>query len=74
MPRRASQTATRPFHRKAAWILWAKLGGLQVTASSLIGGESFSAGALVYPLANVVGYCCVLGALCYLGFSREDIV
>ena len=59
---------------KAAWILWPKLGGLQVTASSLIGGESFSAGALVNPLVNVVVFCCVLGALCYLGFSREEIV
>jgi ABC-type transport system involved in multi-copper enzyme maturation permease subunit len=59
---------------KAAWILWPKLGGLQVTASSLIGGDSFSAGALVNPLVNVVVYCCVLGALCYIGFSREEIV
>jgi ABC-type transport system involved in multi-copper enzyme maturation permease subunit len=59
---------------KAAWILWPKLGGLQVTASSLIGSESFSAGALVNPLVNVVVYCCVLGALCYIGFSREEIV
>jgi ABC-type transport system involved in multi-copper enzyme maturation permease subunit len=59
---------------KAAWILWPKLGGLQVAASSLIGSESFSAGALVNPLVNVVVYCCVLGALCYLGFSREEIV
>ena len=59
---------------KAAWILWPKLGGLQVTASSLIGSESFSAGALVNPLVNVVVFCCVLGALCYLGFSREEIV
>jgi ABC-type transport system involved in multi-copper enzyme maturation permease subunit len=59
---------------KAAWILWPKLGGLQVAASSLIGSESFSAGALVNPLVNVVVYCCVLGALCYIGFSREEIV
>jgi ABC-type transport system involved in multi-copper enzyme maturation permease subunit len=59
---------------KAAWILWPKLGGLQVTASSLIGSESFSAGALVNPLVNVVVYCCILGALCYIGFSREEIV
>ena len=59
---------------KAAWILWPKLGGLQVTASSLIGSESFSAGALVNPLVNVVVFCCVLGALCYIGFSREEIV
>ena len=59
---------------KAAWILWPKLGGLQVTASSLIGRESFSAGALVNPLVNVVVFCCVLGALCYIGFSREEIV
>ena len=59
---------------KAAWILWPKLGGLQVTASSLIGSESFSAGALVNPLVNVAVYCCVLGALCYIGFSREEIV
>jgi ABC-type transport system involved in multi-copper enzyme maturation permease subunit len=59
---------------KAAWILWPKLGGLQVTASSLIGSESFSAGALVSPLVNVVVFCCVLGALCYIGFSREEIV
>ena len=59
---------------KAAWILWPKLGGLQVAASSLIGSESFSAGALVNPLVNVVVFCCVLGALCYLGFSREEIV
>jgi hypothetical protein len=59
---------------KAAWILWPKLGGLQVAASSLIGGEAFSAGALVHPLVNVVVYCCVFGALCYLGFSREEIV
>jgi ABC-type transport system involved in multi-copper enzyme maturation permease subunit len=59
---------------KAAWILWPKLGGLQVAASSLIGSESFSAGALVSPLVNVVVFCCVLGALCYIGFSREEIV
>jgi ABC-type transport system involved in multi-copper enzyme maturation permease subunit len=59
---------------KAAWILWPKLGGLQVAASSLIGSESFSAGALVNPLVNVVVYCGVLGALCYVGFSREEIV
>jgi ABC-type transport system involved in multi-copper enzyme maturation permease subunit len=59
---------------KVAWVLWPKLGGLQVTASSLIGGESFSAGAMVNPLVNVVVYCCVLGALCYTGFSREEIV
>jgi ABC-type transport system involved in multi-copper enzyme maturation permease subunit len=59
---------------KAVWILWPKLGGLQVTASSLIGRESFSAGALVSPLGNVVAWCCVLGALCYVGFSREEIV
>jgi ABC-type transport system involved in multi-copper enzyme maturation permease subunit len=59
---------------KAAWILWPKLGGLQMTASSLIGSESFSAGALVNPLVNVVVFCCVLGALCYIGFSREEIV
>jgi ABC-type transport system involved in multi-copper enzyme maturation permease subunit len=59
---------------KAAWILWPKLGGLQVAASSLIGSESFSAGALVNPLVNVVVFCCVLGALCYIGFSREEIV
>ena len=59
---------------KAAWFLWPKLGGLQVTASSLIGSESFSAGALVNPLVNVVVYCCVLGGLCYIGFSREEIV
>ena len=59
---------------KAAWILWPKLGGLQVTASSLIGSESFSAGALANPLVNVVVYCCVLGALCFIGFSREEIV
>jgi ABC-type transport system involved in multi-copper enzyme maturation permease subunit len=59
---------------KAAWILWPKLGGLQVAASSVIGGDSFSAGALVNPLVNVVVYCCVLGALCYVGFSREEIV
>jgi hypothetical protein len=59
---------------KAAWILWPKLGGLQVTASSLIGSDSFSAGALVNPLVNVVVYCCVLGGLCYIGFSREEIV
>jgi ABC-type transport system involved in multi-copper enzyme maturation permease subunit len=59
---------------KAVWILWPKLGGLQVTASSLIGRESFSAGALVGPLENIVASCCVLGALCYVGFSREEIV
>ena len=59
---------------KTAWILWPKLGGLQVTASSLIGSESLSAGALVNPLVNVVVYCCILGALCYIGFSREEIV
>jgi len=59
---------------KAAWILWPKLGGLEVAASSLIGSESFSAGALVNPLVNVVVFCCVLGALCYIGFSREEIV
>ncbi len=59
---------------KAAWILWPKLGGLQITASSVIGGDSLSAGALVNPLVNVVVYCCVLGALCYVGFSREEIV
>ena len=59
---------------KAAWILWPKLGGLQVTASSLIGSASSSAGALVSPLVNVVVFCCVLGALCYIGFSREEIV
>jgi hypothetical protein len=59
---------------KVAWILWPKLGGLQAAASSLIGGESFSAGALVGPLVNVVAYCCVLGAVCYIGFLREEIV
>jgi ABC-type transport system involved in multi-copper enzyme maturation permease subunit len=59
---------------KAVWILWPKLGGLQVAASSLIGGDSFSAGALVKPLVNVVVFCCVFGALCYIGFSREEIV
>jgi ABC-2 type transport system permease protein len=59
---------------KVAWILWPKLGGLQVSASTLIGHESFSAGALVNPLVNVVVCCGVLGALCYVGFSREEIV
>jgi len=59
---------------KVVWLLWPKLGGLQVTASSLIGGESFSAGALVNPLVNVLVFCCVLGALSYIGFSREEIV
>ncbi len=59
---------------KVAWILWPKLGGLQVAASSLIGSDSFLAGALVNPLVNVAVYCCALGALCYLGFSREEIV
>jgi ABC-type transport system involved in multi-copper enzyme maturation permease subunit len=59
---------------KAAWILWPKLGGLQVVASSLIGRESFSTRALVSPLVNVAVFCCVLGTLCYIGFSREEIV
>jgi ABC-type transport system involved in multi-copper enzyme maturation permease subunit len=59
---------------KAAWILWPKLGGLEVAASSLIGSEPFSAGALVNPLGNVVACCCLFSALCYLGFSREEIV
>jgi ABC-type transport system involved in multi-copper enzyme maturation permease subunit len=59
---------------KAVWVLWPKLGGLQVTASSLIGSEPFSAGALVNPLVNVALYCGAFGALGYLGFSREEIV
>ena len=59
---------------QVAWVLWPKLGALQVTASSLIGRASFLAGAWVLPFVNVAVYCALFAALCSLAFSREDIV
>jgi ABC-type transport system involved in multi-copper enzyme maturation permease subunit len=57
-----------------AWVLWPKVGGLQMAAWSMIGGASLLAGTWVLPLLNVSVYGAFFVALCYLGFSREDVV
>ncbi len=59
---------------KMAWLVWPKLGGVQISAASLIGPQPVSAGALVDPLVNVVVYSCIFAMLCSFGFSRTEIV
>lgn len=59
---------------QVAWALWPKLGGVQMAAAALIDGSPVLPGAGVSPVVNVLVYCGIFAALCYAGFSREDIV
>lgn len=55
------------------YYVWPKLPGSQRFASSLIGAGGWDNLGPVYPLANVLVYCLLLGALLFLRFRREDI-
>jgi ABC-type transport system involved in multi-copper enzyme maturation permease subunit len=59
---------------KVVYYLWPKLSGVQQSASSLIGSESFHGFWSIYPLINVLLYCLFLGALLFQRFRKEDIV
>lgn len=59
---------------KVVYLLWPKLLGVQQSASSLIGSESFHGFGPAYPLMNVLLYCFILGALLFKRFRNEDIV
>ncbi len=56
------------------WALWPKIGGLQMAAAALMGSGEMSAGALIPALVNVLLYCCLFAAFCYLGFCRTEII
>ena len=55
------------------YYLWPKISGVQYFASSLISAEGFDYLAALYPLANILCYCMVLGALLFWRFRKEDI-
>ena len=60
---------------KIVYFFWPKLLGVQQLASSLIERESLFHGfGHIYPLANVLLYCLILGALLFKRFRNEDIV
>ena len=59
---------------KIVYYLWPKLLGVQQSASSLIGSESFQGFGPINPLINILIYCLILGALLVHRFRNEDIV
>jgi len=59
---------------KVVYYLWPKLLGVQQSASSLIGSESFHGFGSINPLINILIYCLILGALLFHRFRNEDIV
>ena len=59
---------------KVVYFLWPKLLGVQQFASSLTESESFHGLGPLYPLANILLYCLILGALLFKCFRSEDIV
>jgi len=59
---------------KVVYYLWPKLLGVQQSASSLIGSESFHEFGPINPLINILIYCLILGALLFQRFRNEDIV
>jgi ABC-type transport system involved in multi-copper enzyme maturation permease subunit len=59
---------------KVVYYVWPKLFGVQQSASSLFGSESFLGFGPLYPLINVLLYCLILGALLFHRFRNADIV
>ena len=59
---------------KVVYYVWPKLSGVQQSASSLLGSESFHGFGPAYPFINVLLYCLVLGAVLFKRFRNEDIV
>jgi ABC-type transport system involved in multi-copper enzyme maturation permease subunit len=53
------------------YYAWPKLLGTQQLATTLFGGESFRP---LYPLANVLFYCLIIGVMVFWRFRKEDIV
>jgi ABC-type transport system involved in multi-copper enzyme maturation permease subunit len=59
---------------KVVYYIWPKLLGVQQSASSLIGNETFHGFGPIYPLINILLYCLILGALLFRRFGNEDII
>jgi ABC-type transport system involved in multi-copper enzyme maturation permease subunit len=59
---------------KIVYIVWPKISGVQLAASSLLENHSFAGFDTLFPLGNVIMYCTVLGALLFKRFESEDIV
>ncbi len=66
-------------HSDLAWWqvlyhVWPKLLGVQQGATSLLGDEPFHGFGSLYPFANVLLYCAILGAVLFWRFRSEEII
>jgi ABC-type transport system involved in multi-copper enzyme maturation permease subunit len=59
---------------KAVYLVWPKLLGIQQSAASLIGNETFHGFGPFYPFINVLLYCLILGVVLFLRFRKEDVI
>jgi len=59
---------------KTVYYLWPKLWGTQQFATSFISGEGYYGFGSLYPLMNILIYCCILCVLLFWRFRKEDVV
>lgn len=59
---------------KTLYYAWPKLLGVQQGATALLGDGPFHGFGSLYPFANVLLYCAILGAMLFWRFRSEEII